>query len=130
MRFALTTVAAAIATSQLVTAHTRSFGIARPSFFNHKSVQSSVQQLANAVSLDSTLSLPRGGAVDEVEGETAEEPTLYLPGLLEASVSGKWVSAHILLWLKKSCTHNRSYTNCIDLMQTIRMSPRHPKITP
>jgi hypothetical protein len=98
MRFALTTVAAAIATSQLAAAHIKSFGIARPSFFNHKSLQS-VQQIANAISLDSTLSLPRGGSDDEVEGETVEEPTLYLPGLLESSVSGKWVSARFIFLL-------------------------------
>ena len=32
-----------------------------------------------------------------LEGEEAvEEVALYLPGLLEATVSGKWVSAHVV----------------------------------
>ena len=96
MKFALTTVAAAIAASSLVNAHSRSFGIARPSFFNSKSLQQ-VHQIANAVSLDSTLSLPRGGADEEAEGEAVEEPVLYLPGLLEATVSGKWVSVNLIV---------------------------------
>lgn len=94
MRFALTTVAAAIAASSLVKAHSRPFGISKPSFFDNKSLEH-VQQIANAVSLESTLSLPRGGADEEAEGETAGEPALYLPGLLEATVSGKWVSLYL-----------------------------------
>eukprot|EP00956_Cyclotella_meneghiniana_P035793 scaffold118286_cov76-Cyclotella_meneghiniana.AAC.1 len=89
MKFALATVAAAISASTLVSAHSRYFGVAKPSFINNKSLQQ-VQQIANAISLESTIKLPRGGADDDVEGEEVEEVKLYLPGLLEATVSGKW----------------------------------------
>lgn len=94
MKFALATVAAAISASTLVSAHSRYFGVAKPSFINNKSLQQ-VQQIANAISLESTIKLPRGGADDDVEGEEVEEVKLYLPGLLEATVSGKWVSSEL-----------------------------------
>ena len=93
MKFALATVAAAISASTLVSAHSRYFGVAKPSFINNKSLQQ-VQPIANA-SLESTIKLPRGGADDDVEGEEVEEVKLYLPGLLEATVSGKWVSSEL-----------------------------------
>ena len=94
MKFALATVASAISASTLVSAHSRYFGVAKPSFFNSKSLQQ-VQQIANAISLESAIKLPRGGADDAVEGEEAEEVKLYLPGLLQATVSGKWVSSEL-----------------------------------
>jgi hypothetical protein len=93
MKFALPTIAAAITASSLVSAHQRSFGIAKPSFFN-KAVNQA--QTINAVSADSAISLLRGGSDGEVEVESTEEVKLYLPGLLEASVSGKWVSTQLM----------------------------------
>lgn len=109
MKFALSTVVAAVAASSTIEARSSStsylpsnggslFGIQKQQTKN--SFLNGVIQSSNAaasVLLSSPLDIGRGGASDEEEVEEAvEEVALYLPGLLEATVSGKWVSAHVV----------------------------------
>ena len=130
MRFTFTTVAAAITTSTLVSAHSRSFGITKPSFFNHNSLQQ-VKQIANAVSLDSTLKVPRGGSEEEVEGEEAEEVKLYLPGLLEATVGGKWVRhrIHVSLYTSSILIPLTKYSRRCNRPQDVAEASRDCTVT-
>lgn len=100
MKFTVASVAAAIAASTFVPSNARVhsnagslFGIAKRSSGTFLNIEV-VQQISDgALSLQSITSVPRGGADEEVDGEGAEEVKLYLPGLLEATVSGKWVSS-------------------------------------
>mmetsp|Transcript_22297 Transcript_22297/g.46874 ORF Transcript_22297/g.46874 Transcript_22297/m.46874 type:complete len:909 (+) Transcript_22297:297-3023(+) len=96
MKFCLLAVAAAVAaTTSSTSADARStFGIRT----HNNAFAASGSSFGRVVSVDRTdlssnvvASFPRGGASDSDDAEDeAGEVKLYLPGLLEATVSGKW----------------------------------------
>lgn len=98
MKFCLLAVAAAVAaTTSSTSADARStFGIRT----RNNAFAASGSLFGRIVGVDRTdlssnfvASFPRGGASDSDDAEDeAGEVKLYLPGLLEATVSGKWVS--------------------------------------
>ncbi len=116
MKFCFLAVAAAVAATTSSTSvdarstfgirtHNNAFAATRTSFGRLASVD--VTDVSSSV----VASFPRGGASDSDDADAEEEAgevKLYLPGLLEATVSGKWVSceqvvSYAMHGLRKLC---------------------------
>lgn len=95
MRFAVATVSALAAVAATAGAShspgSSLFGVSRSAYNKAGSDLTTGGQ--GSISKPSFLSIPRGGASEnDSEEQAAEAAELYLPGLLEATVAGKWDS--------------------------------------
>lgn len=91
MRFAVSALAGVASTAAAIhSSRSFLFGVSRSAYYKDSDLAIGTHE---SISIPSFLSIGRGGATsenDEPDEQGAEVAELYLPGLLEATVAGKW----------------------------------------